>query len=73
VTGLDYRAYVPMAEKEMTAILHEAEARWAGEHRLRMHRIGETFAARRCISGDCRGDPIRNFRGGRAFWTRAAT
>ena len=41
VTGLDYRAYVPMAEKEMAAILREAEARWVPVHIVCEHRIGE--------------------------------
>jgi molybdopterin synthase catalytic subunit len=41
VTGLDYRAYVPMAEKEMAAILREAEARWVPVQLVCEHRVGE--------------------------------
>jgi molybdopterin synthase catalytic subunit len=41
VTGLDYRAYVPMAEKEMAAILREAEARWVPVQIVCEHRVGE--------------------------------
>jgi molybdopterin synthase catalytic subunit len=41
VTGLDYRAYVPMAEKEMGAILREAEARWVPVQIVCEHRVGE--------------------------------
>lgn len=40
VTGLDYRAYVPMAEKEMAAILREAEARWVPVQIVCEHRVG---------------------------------
>lgn len=40
VTALDYRAYVPMAEKEMAAILSEAEARWAPVRIVCEHRVG---------------------------------
>lgn len=40
VTALDYRAYVPMAEKEMATIALEAEARWTPARVVCEHRIG---------------------------------
>jgi molybdopterin synthase catalytic subunit len=46
VQALDYRAYRPMAEKELRAICAEAEARWpealvACEHRIGALALGE--------------------------------
>lgn len=40
VTALDYKAYVPMAEKEMAAIALEAEARWSPARVVCEHRVG---------------------------------
>jgi molybdopterin synthase catalytic subunit len=50
VTALDYRAYVPMAERELAAIVHEAEAKWAPgvvicEHRLGQLALGDVSVA----------------------------
>src|SRR3954471_774349 len=41
VTGMEYTAYGAMAEKEMAAIAHEAEDRFAGSSIVIVHRIGE--------------------------------
>ncbi len=46
VLALDYRAYRPMAERELALIVAEAEAQWADvavavEHRLGALRIGD--------------------------------
>lgn len=40
VTGIDYSAYREMAEKEMTAIVAEAVARFGTEHIVVEHRLG---------------------------------
>lgn len=40
VMALDYRAYVPMAERELTLIVNEAEARWHPARIVCEHRIG---------------------------------
>ena len=40
VTGIDYTAYVPMAERELAAIVAEAAARWETPHIVVEHRIG---------------------------------
>ena len=40
VTGIDYTAYVPMAERELAAIVAEAAARWDTRHIVVEHRIG---------------------------------
>jgi molybdopterin synthase catalytic subunit len=40
VTALDYRAYRPMAERELAAICAEAEARWPGAAVACEHRVG---------------------------------
>lgn len=40
VTALDYRAYVPMAELELAAIVREAETRWPAASVVCEHRIG---------------------------------
>jgi molybdopterin synthase catalytic subunit len=41
VTGMEYTAYVPMAEKEMAAIAREASDRFDGCDVVIVHRIGE--------------------------------
>ena len=41
VTGMEYTAYVPMAEKEMAAIAREASDRFDGADVVIVHRIGE--------------------------------
>jgi molybdopterin synthase catalytic subunit len=49
VEGLEYSAYVPMAEREMRAILSEAGARWAvklaATHRIGALSIGDVAVA----------------------------
>ncbi len=40
VTGIDYSAYAPMAEREMAAIVGEAAARWDTEQIVVEHRVG---------------------------------
>jgi len=40
VRALDYKAYAPMAEKEMAAVVSEAESRWDGARIVCEHRIG---------------------------------
>jgi molybdopterin synthase catalytic subunit len=40
VTGIEYEAYTPMADRELEAILSEAEARWPGARAAAVHRIG---------------------------------
>jgi molybdopterin synthase catalytic subunit len=40
VTALDYRAYTPMAERELVRIIDEAELAWPGAHVACEHRIG---------------------------------
>lgn len=41
VSGMDYTAYVAMAEKEMTAIAREANEKFSGSFVVIVHRIGE--------------------------------
>jgi molybdopterin synthase catalytic subunit len=41
VSGMEYTAYVAMAEKEMAAITREAEERFSGSFVVIVHRIGE--------------------------------
>lgn len=41
VQGMDYTAYVAMAEREMAAIAAEAEERFSGSFVVIVHRIGE--------------------------------
>jgi len=41
VTALDYKAYTPMAARELEAILREAESRWDGVTVVCEHRTGE--------------------------------
>lgn len=53
VTGIDYEAYGPMAEAEMTRIAQEAVARWPGlrvslAHRTGTLTIGEASVAIAC-------------------------
>jgi molybdopterin synthase catalytic subunit len=50
VVGLDYRAYAPMAEKELAAVVAEAEDGWPGvsivcEHRIGSLSVGEVAVA----------------------------
>lgn len=50
VTGIEYSAYDAMAQREMTAIVDEAAARWPGarlalEHRLGTLGLGEASVA----------------------------
>lgn len=40
VTGIEYEAYGAMADRELRAILAEAEARWAGVRLAARHRVG---------------------------------
>lgn len=40
VTGIDYSAYVPMAERELATIVAEAAARFAAAHIVVEHRVG---------------------------------
>jgi molybdopterin synthase catalytic subunit len=40
VTGIDYSAYEPMAEKELAAIVTEAERTWDGTRIAVEHRLG---------------------------------
>jgi molybdopterin synthase catalytic subunit len=40
VLALDYKAYAPMAEKELAAIVSEAESRWRGARVACEHRVG---------------------------------
>lgn len=40
VTGLDYSAYVPMADAELSAIVREATAQWPAATIACEHRIG---------------------------------
>jgi molybdopterin synthase catalytic subunit len=40
VVGIDYEAYVGMADRELRAILDEAEARWPGVRTAAGHRVG---------------------------------
>jgi molybdopterin synthase catalytic subunit len=41
VSGMEYTAYVAMAEKEMGAIAREAKAKFSGTFVVIVHRIGE--------------------------------
>lgn len=41
VQGMDYTAYIAMAEKEMHAIASEASSRFSGSFVVIVHRIGE--------------------------------
>ena len=41
VDGMDYTAYVAMAEREMTAIAREAAEKFSGSFVVIVHRIGE--------------------------------
>jgi molybdopterin synthase catalytic subunit len=41
VNGMDYTAYVAMAEREMTAIAREAAEKFSGTFVVIVHRIGE--------------------------------
>ena len=41
VSGMEYTAYVAMAEKEMAAIAREASTRFSGSFVVIVHRIGE--------------------------------
>ena len=41
VQGMDYTAYVAMAEKEMAAIAREANSQFAGSSVVIVHRVGE--------------------------------
>ena len=40
VTGIEYEAYAPMADRELRAILAEAESRWPGVRASAAHRTG---------------------------------
>lgn len=40
VTGIDYEAYQPMAEREMRAIADEVMSRWPGLRVAIVHRVG---------------------------------
>lgn len=40
VSELEYSAYTPMAERELGAIVREAEARWPGAQAVCEHRVG---------------------------------
>ena len=40
VTGIDYSAYVPMAERELDAIVREASDRFGTSHVVVEHRLG---------------------------------
>jgi molybdopterin synthase catalytic subunit len=40
VTGIDYEAYQPMAEREMRGIAEEVAARWPGVRVAVVHRVG---------------------------------
>lgn len=40
VTGIEYEAYGAMADRELRAILAEAEARWVGVRLAARHRVG---------------------------------
>ena len=40
VTGIDYSAYVPMAERELAGIVRETSERFATEHIVVEHRLG---------------------------------
>lgn len=40
VTALDYKAYTGMAERELAAIVAEAESRWQGAQVACEHRVG---------------------------------
>lgn len=40
VTGIDYSAYVPMAERELAAIVGEASERYGTTHVVVEHRLG---------------------------------
>jgi molybdopterin synthase catalytic subunit len=40
VSGLDYTAYRPMAERELNDVVREAETRWPGARVICEHRIG---------------------------------
>lgn len=40
VTGIEYEAYAPMADRELRAILAEGEARWPGVRVAARHRVG---------------------------------
>ena len=40
VSGIDYEAYGPMADRELRAILAEAESRWPGVRAAAGHRTG---------------------------------
>ncbi|HET7586302.1 MAG TPA: molybdenum cofactor biosynthesis protein MoaE [Gemmatimonadaceae bacterium] len=40
VTGIEYRAYAPMAERELATIIHEAAARSGGADIVAEHRMG---------------------------------
>lgn len=40
VTGIEYEAYGPMADRELRAILAEAKARWPGVRAASRHRVG---------------------------------
>lgn len=40
VTGIEYEAYVPMADRELRTILAEGELRWPGTRVAAQHRVG---------------------------------
>ena len=40
VTALDYRAYAPMAARELDAVARETARRWPGAHVALEHRVG---------------------------------
>jgi molybdopterin synthase catalytic subunit len=40
VSALDYKAYAPMAERELASIVADAGTRWAGSRIVCEHRIG---------------------------------
>lgn len=40
VTGIEYEAYAPMADRELRDILVEGEARWPGVRAVARHRVG---------------------------------
>ena len=40
VSGIEYEAYAPMADRELRAILAEGEARWPGVRAEARHRVG---------------------------------
>ena len=81
VTGIDYEAYQPMAEREMRAIANEMMDRWPGlrvaiVHRVGTLRVGDVSVAiacahaRRAPSADAMREAIEQLKVRVPIWKR---